>query len=129
MQRTSNICMIIRYLLLNRFRINNLFSVIIIIRVNFNILISESGGCESFIRADIVFLSVYNPLIPDTIGSSADMSIIIVIVMVLSHPKKNGPKNGVHVQMLHERLALVHLGKGLSKLVIELNGASRSSFL
>ena len=60
---------------------SNLFSVIIIIWVTFNISISEGGGCETFIRSDIVFLSVYNPLIPDTIGSSADMRIVIIIVL------------------------------------------------
>ena len=31
--------------------------------------------------------------------------------------------------MLHEKLGLMHLGKGLGKLVIELNGPSRFSFL
>ena len=61
---------------------SNLVSgVIITMWVTPCILISGSGGYETFIRTDIVFLSVYNPLVPHTIVSSDDMSIIIVITI------------------------------------------------
>ena len=81
-----------------------------------------------------LFLSVYHPPngppIPDTIGSSGDMSITRGIT--IHHPHH---LHQDHIPVKRElnnfdsSRARCTCGKGWVKLVIELNGASRSTFL